>query len=200
MNFTTVFADGSVLDYSKQDIGTTSLTNLLTCIGKENRYANVIDWTVLEHSLACGYAASMLFGNNIPLMQFAYFHDIHEAIIRDVPSPFKALVGDSFYKVENTIQSKTLAMLGVNVSVEDKEMFKEIDSTMGFVEALKYHSQVKTIQMLSSDTDYNPITVAICTEAIIAVENKFPQIFAENGELHPEITKIFKEVLALHIN
>lgn len=199
MDFITVFQDGSVLDFSKDDIGTINIKNLLECIGKERRYANVIDFTVLEHSIACGRATAVLYPDNTPLIQYAYFHDIHEAIIRDVPAPFKAIVGDAFYKAENEIQTKVLRKLGVDVSTDDKDLFKEIDVTVGFVESLRYHTMTKTEQMLESG-DYNPVLVAVCTDAIISVENEFQEIFDDNGQIIDNILKIYREVLGLHHN
>lgn len=197
MDFITIFQDGSSIDFNEEVLTECNLENLLTCIGRERRYSNVIDWTVLQHSMACGIATNALYPYNAPLIQYAYFHDLHEAVMRDFPSPLKKIIGKTFYDVENEIQNKILNYFNISVSKGDKELFVDIDSTMAFVEACRFHTVVKVEQMKELH-EFSPEIVSVCSEASVKIEQAFENIFDTNDILNEDIVKMYKEVLTLH--
>lgn len=197
----TVFPDGTILDFSKDDPGHVKIEHLLNSIHLENRFANNIPWTVLQHSLAVGKATEYLYEGNMTMIQFAYFHDIHEAIIRDIPTPFKHMVGKKFFEVEREIQVKLLNRLNIpyDLGDEDTKLFHQIDKAMCMVEAFLYlPDNSHELFTHNEGKDIPPTVIVACTLAHAEVMHH--TVSDEAGVLSQNVIEIFKAVARLSID
>lgn len=111
------------------------LSDLLETLAMERRFSNQSPLSVLDHSIITGRVMSALDQGN-DMVLYGYTHDFQEAIIRDVPSPFKALVGPSFVEAENKIQEIVLNHFGIRCHLSDDqlEFFKCVDGLIAEVE------------------------------------------------------------------
>lgn len=138
------FSDGRYVDFSKDgNIGDVRITDVLWLLSREKRYANEIDWSVLQHSIAVGIAAQQLYGWNEPLVRAAFTHDFGEAFYRDVPTPFKDKVGKAWDAMTHEVDAKLFAALKLDIELgdEDHELLAQVDKAVGYVEALLMHSE-----------------------------------------------------------
>lgn len=190
------FRSGNVLDFSKEDIGYVTVEDLLPPLAQEFRFANQMEWSVLQHSWAVGLTCHRLFHGNIPLIRYAFFHDIHEAIIRDVPTPVKNIVGKAWWDMENDIQAKLFKALHLDATLNagDRQKVHEVDRAMCFVELqdafapsfVEYYER-------ECESKLTPSLVAECTKAFVYVNHQ--PIFTEDAQLHPQVIGTFKSVL-----
>lgn len=187
---------GNNLDFSEETLGYVHLEDLIWSLGRERRFSNAIDWTVLEHSLAVGLAAEMLYGGNVPLIQWCYFHDFHEAVIRDIPTPFKRMVGENFYKAEEEIQMKLLKALNVSTQLgdDDYSLFKMIDHTMVYIEAKNFMNGEAVDILKDCIENVHADIIIACAEAFRTVYNNN---LVDNGNINEfdEITNKFRSVI-----
>ena len=187
--------DGRVFDFSKEQIGDIRISDVLRLIAKERRYSNQIEWTVLQHSIAVGYAAQILYSYNEPLIRAAYTHDFGEAFYRDVPTPFKRMVGKAWDVMTHEVDSKLFAALKLDIELgdEDHELLNQIDIAVGYVEALQFHSQ-ECADAYSNIDKIPPATLVAATKAIM-LAGSIP-IFSdeEEGELSDEVISIYLQV------
>jgi len=128
--------DGSVYDLKVAGDEACDLRDLLYSIAYERRFSGKLAWTVLQHSIVMGRVARRKEWSK-ERVQFCYLHDIHEAIIRDVPTPFKREVGYEWYRMEHLVQKRVLDSLGVGYLAElNKDLeCKMLDSCAAYCEA-----------------------------------------------------------------
>jgi 5'-deoxynucleotidase YfbR-like HD superfamily hydrolase len=189
------FPDGSVLDFTEEKLGHVPLPNILTSLGIERRFANCAAWSVLQHSMAVGLAAEMVYDENVPLIQAAYTHDFHEAIMRDVPTPIKQMVGKDWYNVERQIQKKLMEGLLINpvLGDSDQTLLNNLDETMAYVEILTFFSD-DFVDYFTKKTNISPNLVYYCTKAFEEISNL--SVFNEDGYLNGEIFAKYRDVLS----
>lgn len=187
-------ADGTSVDFNAtnglQDL---SLSAVLISLAKERRFYNQVDWTVLQHSIACGFLAEELFMGNPLLIKHAYIHDFTEAFIRDIPSFLK---NKEIRDVEDSLYVKICERFNVPpLSIEDKEMLKKIDSVMGCVEAAYFfaHSEQPGEMEKYYKDDLDLETVVHATVAM----SKVSQLkVSDDGEsVTDDILSVFVRVL-----
>ena len=188
------FTDGTLIDFELDPLNTFEFSNLLKNLSLEGRFCNQVPWSVLQHSIAVGKACEMLYPGNIVLIQHGYLHDISEAIIRDVPTPIKKLVGNAWYNMEEEIQDKLLNYLHVSkLGDEDEDCLAEVDKTMAFVEACNFYSE-EQVEYMKMQQGYEPEIIICCTTAFNMVHG-IDIVDEENGGLSQDITDIYKQVI-----
>lgn len=196
--------DGTVIDFTQPKIGHFDISLLLTCIGRETRFQNQVPWSVLQHSLAMGKACEILFGGNTLLIQHGYLHDLHEAIVKDVPTPVKRAVGKAWYQMENQVASKLMEALRVGaLGDDDEKLLKQLDRVMAFVEGCHLHSS-EWVELCMSEEEFKSVPLDIVVHATTAfnmVVNleiwKDPEL--AGVELKEEIIDLFRRVIYLTV-
>ena len=118
MGRTFYLPSGVTLDIDAPKIQKFPLEDLLLLLAKEKRFYNTSDWSVLEHSLACYLAGEQLFPDNHNLLKHLLFHDLHEALIRDIPSFMKT---EDFREMEDYVSGRLMEALEIEpLASEDK--------------------------------------------------------------------------------
>lgn len=191
-------ANGNILDFAKDNIGFLKLEDLLILLANEWRFANEIPWSVLQHSMAVGKAASMLYPGNNLLIQHAYYHDIQEAILRDVPTPFKKYVGPKWYELEDMIQGKLFQALNIHGKLgdEDAEIVHALDKAMMYVEIIQYFGVVE--EMLSFEEPPAGEHLVVCTTAFLDVQG-LGHLTDDDNYLSPHVLEHFKQIISLSV-
>lgn len=164
----TYLAEGGLIDFSKEKLSSDeiNLKSLLNALANENRFSNQTGYSVLQHSIACGMAAKALYPEYIRVQRHAAFHDIQEAIIRDVPTPFKRMVGPQFDLAENKIQAKIYEAFGIDDTLglsEVRNAVQEIDAAMLFVEVHAFFKE--DFQRQLENDKHKPKVIMACTKA-----------------------------------
>lgn len=187
------FNDGTFIDFTEDKLSDFQFERLLYNIGYESRFANQIEYSVLEHSIAVGRAAEMMFAGNVLLVQHAYLHDLGEAIYRDVPTPIKEMVGPKWYNMEKMISKKLMDYLGVGeLGDDDAKYLTYLDKTMAYVEATNFFAP-QFAELLKTKTELLPEYVVACTTAFNSVTHM--DIWLESGMLNPDITNLYKQII-----
>jgi hypothetical protein len=175
------------------------ITDILQSIALERRFYNQTDWTVLQHSVACGVVAQSLFPGNNLLIKFVYCHDLHEAFVRDVPHHIKT---PEFHKMESEIQTKLLNALNVDIPNDDMQEVHKIDRHMSFVEsqmflASDYTSDRILYAIKESYGDVNASLIVECTQATSLVANL--PLIDEYHNITAQTLDIFRTALNMQI-
>lgn len=200
--------NGQVLDFDKDTIEKVDVDVLVRALAKENRFYNQINYSVLQHSLACFYAGQLMFEGNDLLLAHLLCHDLHEALIRDVPRMVKT---KDFKKLEDSIASKLHEALRLRpLSSEDTTYLKLIDDAMATVEAYNNGTpELVEVMIKHYDRDYGSVeesTLALmcCMKGYEYVENSEMYLVVNSGTeespmyetvLNPAIYETFREVL-----
>jgi hypothetical protein len=184
---------GGCLDFSRDRIDFLPLDDILHSLAYERRFFNQIDWSVLQHSIACGFAAEQLYGLNTLLVKHTWIHDFTEAFLRDVPAVVKI---DGYKEVEYDIQNKLFAFMGIHaLSSEDYTYLKTIDLHMRLVEAFHlYQSSEAFDAMVVEQEHIDPAAMIACCHGFQLAQQV--KVLLDNGELNPAVTELFREVLA----
>lgn len=200
--------NGQVLDFDKDHIEKVDVDILVKSISREKRFYNQMDFSVLEHSLTCFYASQLLFAGNELLIAHALCHDLHEALIRDVPRMVKT---KDFKELEESIMSKLHEALRLRkLSKEDQQYLKLVDDAVAVVEAYNYGNPALVEAILKafkkefgSWPEYE--SALLCSaKAFDMVESLDMYVLYNTGtdekpeyttELNPEIYEVFREVL-----
>lgn len=206
--------DGEVLDFSKDELDKFDIQPLLTQLGKEERFYGTIPWTVLQHSIACWLVGQAVYEGDTLLTTHLLLHDLHEALIHDVPSFVKT---KEFRAMEDQISSKMLSSLRIKpLSSEDIHYLKLIDSVMAYVEAFTFGSDPLINEVhdwvfrdYGKEPDIHFILLT-CQSALIQVQEmgsmfnvvEFKTDEGETAETHlllkEEVVEIFNEVIRLY--
>lgn len=198
------FRDGSCVDFSQESIGYVRLENILFSLGVECRFSNQAPLSVLEHSISVGLTAEKIYSGNHQLIQAAYCHDFAEAIIRDVPTPIKELVGKNWYDVEYAIEKKLLKALKINcypLGDEDLECLKEIDRAVCYVEALKFFGkEFADVIMSKFPKKPNDYVLVIATTSVEEASGYNLWTEEDSEILNPGIINMYKQVVNLGID
>ncbi len=160
---------GYVVDFNHPRIEYLPMEDVLFALAREHRFFNQIDWSVLQHSLACGVTAAMYYPDNRPLIIHAFCHDLTEAFLRDVPSPVKTA---DYKKIEATIQKKIYDYLNIEpLAGDDEKYLHEIDMHMRLVEAWEFYPTRDCYDAIKEEmgNDVDPDLVILCTQAMTQV-------------------------------
>jgi hypothetical protein len=186
------YLDGTYLDFDLDDIGPVSVVPLLYNIAKEGRFCNQIPWSVLQHSIAVGRAAEIMYPGNTLLIKHGYLHDLPEAFYRDVPTPIKKMIGKYWYAMEDHITSRLFNSLRVGaLGDDDGKLLHMIDKTMAFVECLNYFDP-DTVDYFKTKTELHPEVVSVCTATFGSVLQN--QIW-DGSDLADWVIDLYKEVI-----
>lgn len=90
-------------------------------------------WTVLQHSLACMFAAPP------DLKREALLHDATEAYLCDIPTPLKLILPD-YQALERSIDAAMREHFGLQPAMPD--LVRQIDHDMLLAEACIYHPRL----------------------------------------------------------
>lgn len=184
---------GGCLDFSRDTIDFLPLEDILYSLAHERRFFNQIDWSVLQHSIACGFACELLYGHNVLLVKHTWIHDFTEAFLRDVPAVVKL---DDYRDVEHEVERKLQAFMGIPaLSSEDYTYLKKIDLHMRLVEAFHLYQTNEAFEALADEQkdDIDPAVLIACCNGFDLAHKV--QIFIE-GQFNPHVTELFREVLA----
>lgn len=183
---------GGCVDFSRDRIDFLPLEDMLHSLAYERRFFNQIDWSVLQHSIACGIAADQLYGHNVLLVKHTWIHDFTEAFLRDVPAVVKI---DGYREVEYDIQQKLYAFMGIPaLSSEDYEYLKQIDLHMRLVEA--YHLYATSEAFDAITETHGTVDAAVMIACCHGFQVAQQITVLENGEVHPDVIDLFRAVLA----
>ena len=185
---------GHILDFSKKNVGDLSFEDLIHSIAYEKRYSGNINWTVLQHSLVMGRAAKLLNYNN-KLVRYCYLHDVHEGIIRDVPTPFKQAIGKAWYDMEHGVQYKLYDTLGQSdlKGLETDEKFKVLDKAAAYYEAMFFFGSDSQILEYLGYTDSISFIFPIWKKAFKQINGL--EMLDEKGEVLEKWVIELKECL-----
>lgn len=133
--------NGVILDFTQEDIGNVDATNLLESLAREHRFQGQMPWTVIQHLRSCGLAAEYIesegygkYPSQPGFLSRVKTHDLHEAILRDIPTPVKQVLGEVYQQLEDDVQAKLEKALGIRASRDLEGLLKEIDRTMLYTE------------------------------------------------------------------
>lgn len=184
---------GGCLDFSRDTIDFLPLEDILYALAHERRFFNQINWSVLQHSMACGFACEQLYGHNVLLVKHTWIHDFTEAFLRDVPAVVKL---DDYRAVENEIERKLHAFMGIPaLSSEDYTYLKKIDLHMRLVEAFHLYSTDEAFEAMASEQsgDIDPAVLIACCSGFDLTRKI--AIFVD-GNFNPAVSELFRETLA----
>ena len=113
---------------------------LLTRLMSVKRFAGATDWTVLQHTAMMAEMAKALGASEQELLAI-WVHDLHEALIGDIPTPVKRLVGyEEFKKVEDALQVQMMFLILQAAGSTSRELGVHAE---GLVQ--KHHDYVKAL-------------------------------------------------------
>lgn len=183
---------GGCLDFSRETLDFFPLEDVLYAMGRERRFFNQIDWSVLQHSIACGLASELLYNQNILLVKHTYVHDFPEAFIRDVPAVVKV---NDYKVVEYDIERKIHSYLGLPaLSSEDHAYLKEIDLHMRLVESFHLYQTAEAFDCISEETEnLNAAVLIACCRGFELTAGM--EMFVKD-DLNPAVGEMFRAVLA----
>lgn len=188
--------NGVILDFTQDNIGNVDATNLLESLAREHRFQGQMPWTVLQHQRACGLAAEQL-SNDKAFQARVKTHDLHEAVMRDIPSPVKAALGDVYQDLEDTVQLKLEQAMGITASRAYEELLKDIDRTMLFME-VSYFFTGEAVEEFVHDRfqsykSENPLVVEACRVGFDNTVNL--AVWTPKGKLKKVWTDFYREVM-----
>lgn len=187
-----------MIDFSQEHIGHFRLEQLLVLLANEWRFANEVPWSVLQHSYAVGRAAEMLYGDNPLLVQHAYYHDLQEAVVRDVPTPLKEAVGKRWYDVENEVQTKLFRALNIApLGDDDGGDVHALDRAMCYVEMMLFFG-VGCPMLEKVAPSPTPENLVACTTAFVETK-ALGDFFGEDDILREDIIQHFKQIISLTV-
>lgn len=85
-----------------------TLEDLTTGVGRMCRYGGAIRWSVAQHLLLCE-RLTRLEAARLPVL----IHDLHEAIVIDVPTPMKPWLGTAYAELEARAAADVHRRMGV---------------------------------------------------------------------------------------
>lgn len=180
------------------------IRDVVMLLANENRYYNLIQWSVLQHCLACYFAGNTLYYGNDNLNKYLLVHDFHEAFTRDVP---RCMKDKEYGTTEKFVQEKLLQYLEVSSPrQEDYEYFKIVDDAMAYIEAKKLSANYELIDAVRintlsqyKDNDRLSDVLLACQDAFNAVANMplyvTPPNEQEMIQLNPQFFEIVNEAL-----
>jgi len=124
-------SDGTVVYPDDPLASTPTLAGLLGGVARICRYQGHRPWTVLQHLWLCD---ELVRHEHHPdreqaqLRLLVLLHDLHEAVVGDIPSPLKPLLGEPFAALEAAWEERVHGLFGIAVpSGEWKDEVKRID-------------------------------------------------------------------------
>lgn len=191
-----VTLSGDIVDFGDAtSVHAISLEECLWLLSRERRFGNRLDTTVLQHLIFTGFLAEHMFEHNIPLIQHSYFHDIQEAFLRDVPTPFKKAVGSAWYEMEDEIQRILYARFGLcnTLGDEDEEVFARIDNLACYIEGLMMCPEAPDFWQGLANFEFTTQEIILATELFNVVLKL--EIVDEQGYPTENTVQVFKEVI-----
>lgn len=131
---------GRYVDLSKPSPEVVSLGDMAHSLAQINRFQGhtLSPITVLEHLIHTAQRAAQL-TDDWQIQYAALMHDAHEAYVCDVPTPLKALLGESYARIEDGWQEAVFDWAGLPVELADHPIVKQADREMLLAEARKFH-------------------------------------------------------------
>lgn len=104
--------DGRSFDYMAPEV---HLTDVAVSLSRECRFGNFTQpfFSVAEHSVLVSHIVE---AHSPGQALAALWHDAHEAYMRDLPTPLKALVGEPYLDVAASIDEAVCRLLGLTGS------------------------------------------------------------------------------------
>lgn len=183
---------GGCLDFSRPTLDFFPMEDVLFSLAKEDRFFNQIDWSVLQHSIACGLAGEILYNDNTLLIKHLYVHDFTEAFLRDVPAVVKC---KEYKDIESEVQNKIFNFINLpSLGIDDHVYLKNIDIHMRLVETFYLYESPECFEAIKAEVGaIEPEILLACTDAFLKVQAL--DIFDDQGEVDSGITELFKSVL-----
>lgn len=193
-----VTLSGDILDFSDpMSLSALSLYDVLWLLSREKRFGNRIDMDVLRHSIYVGFLCEELCPDDVETIIYGYFHDIQEAFVRDVPTPFKKMVGKAWYDMEETIQSALFTRFNIpqNINSSAYDQFKFADNLACYMEAKYFCPEASPLW--EDIPEYTFTTdVIILASKLLEIVVSLDVVDEETGQLSDNTVSLFSEVLA----
>lgn len=121
-------ASGVGVDLAEPDLTAVHLSDLATALARLPRFLGHTKalYTVGQHSLHVEDLVRR-WGGTMPQRRAALLHDLHEALLGDIPSPMKPLLGTAFTALEARLQRAVLERFGVAVEAARCELVHRAD-------------------------------------------------------------------------
>jgi hypothetical protein len=131
-------ASGAEIDYLRPELTKIVLEDCLLPLSRMGRYAGLIPVTVLEHLALCVELAKYHSLDDVEVALCAA-HDLHEAIMVDLPTPLKALLPD-YRAIEDRWEAHVHRQLGLPWPRSEKQVKRVhfIDARAAVVEMALY--------------------------------------------------------------
>lgn len=183
---------GGCLDFSRETLDFFPMDDVLFSLGKEDRFFNQIEWSVLQHSIACGMAGEILYGDNALLVKHLYVHDFTEAFLRDVPAVIKC---KEYKDIETEVQNKIFNFINLPpLGIDDHAYLKNIDIHMRLVETFYLYATPECFEAIKAEVGSIEAEILLaCTEAFLSVKSL--DMFNANGDIDETVVELFKSVL-----
>lgn len=183
---------GGCLDFSRDTLDFFPMEDVLFSLAKEHRFFNQIEWSVLQHSIACGIAGDILYGDNALLVKHLYVHDFTEAFLRDVPAVVKC---KEYKEIEHEVQTKIFNFINLpHLGVDDHAYLKGIDVHMRLVETFYLYASPECFEAIKAEVGpIEPEVLLACTDAFLKVQTM--DMFDENLDISNGVVELFKGVL-----
>lgn len=111
-----------------------SFETVVERLGRVNRFAGAVEYSVLQHSAVVGMLVMVMHGS-MNVITAAYLHDFHEAITGDVRAPFKTDEQRSVeFMVQDWLMNTWQAPWVTNMEPEDADLVSRADEAAAAAE------------------------------------------------------------------